>query len=177
MVTNQDPFPEFVPGLIRRKVRQMIRSSHYQSQDAEDLQQELSLHLVERLPRFDPQRGSINAFVNTVLERRASTLKWDRWCAKRDDHRCLSFEDDLPERGDFQQQERQRDLALDLRQALATLPEPLRELAERLKTHAISEIAREFRLSRTTIYKRLRDLRQSLENTGWKQPEQNAPRG
>jgi transcriptional regulator of acetoin/glycerol metabolism len=42
---------------------------------------------------------------------------------------------------------------------LATLPDDLRDLAERLKRQSVSEVARELRVPRTTLYRNLERLR------------------
>ena len=60
-------------------------------------------------------------------------------------------------------------LVQDLAEAMAKLPDKLRELAERLKTETVSEIARDKGIARTTLNESVRRLRRRFENAGLKE--------
>ncbi|MCX7428988.1 MAG: hypothetical protein NTW96_25600 [Planctomycetia bacterium] len=51
---------------------------------------------------------------------------------------------------------------------MVTLPDRLRDLAERLKSQTISKIARDIGVPRTTLNESVRRLRQRFENGGLK---------
>ncbi len=59
-------------------------------------------------------------------------------------------------------------LAQDVADVISTLPEELRDLAERLQTASLSEIARDKSIPRTTLTGAVRRLRQRFENVGLK---------
>jgi RNA polymerase sigma-70 factor (ECF subfamily) len=60
-------------------------------------------------------------------------------------------------------------LAGDVADVLAKAPEELRDLAERLKTQSVSEIARDTGVPRTTLYEAVRHLRRRFESAGLKE--------
>jgi DNA-directed RNA polymerase specialized sigma24 family protein len=60
-------------------------------------------------------------------------------------------------------------VAEDVATAIASLPEPLKDLAERLKHQTISEISRDLGISRSTLNHRLVRLRQRFEAMGMRE--------
>jgi hypothetical protein len=68
------PFGQFAADLIRRKARELCRLSAFQNCDRTDIEQELRLLLVKRLPKFDASIAHFNAFVTTVVERFCASL-------------------------------------------------------------------------------------------------------
>ena len=85
----------FARRLIRRKARQLARKDTFSPTDREDVEQELWLHLCQRLPQFNPAKGTIYAFVVTILERRTATLLRRYEAPKRDSRRCSSLSKNL----------------------------------------------------------------------------------
>jgi len=59
-----------------------------------------------------------------------------------------------------------RDLAFDLAEALAALPPKLRRLCKRLQEANVTDIAREERVSRKTVYAWIKKIREKLEDRG-----------
>jgi len=57
------------------------------------------------------------------------------------------------------------DLAIDVREAIATLPDDMRELVDLLMVYSPSDLARELGVPRTTIHDRIRKLRWHLRKT------------
>jgi len=146
----------------------MIFQFSFTREDQADLEQELRLRLLQREAKFDERRGSVESFVTTVLKHQASNILRDRWCQKRDDHGTLLLETEVT------RVEPSPDLALDLRKVLEQLPPSLRELANHLQRDTVTAAAKELKLSRTTIYKRMRELRERLENAGLKKYLKNS---
>lgn len=60
----------FTSDLIRRKAAQACRSRGFVRSDFDDLCQELFMAVWMQAGRFDPQRGSLEAFVTLVVETR-----------------------------------------------------------------------------------------------------------
>ena len=156
--------------------------------DREDLEQEMALDLLLRLPKFDPERACLNTFIARVVERRVSTIIRHRTAAKRDcrSHVCsldepipgvegCSTRHDMISQGDcdlrvgrYGRSEVERlDLRIDVSLVLAGLPPELRALAERLCTHSVTEIARELGVPRSTLYETgIARLRKAFEDKG-----------
>ena len=59
-------------------------------------------------------------------------------------------------------------LAHDMADVIAKLPDELRDLANRLKTQTVSAIARDMGIPRTTLTDRLRSIRKRFEKAGLK---------
>ncbi len=180
----------FAHGIIHRKAKQLIGRAGFTKQDRKDIEHDLILRLLQALRSFDPARAHRNAFITTVIERSVANILRDKRAEKRDHRRICSLnivigeeEDETPiELGDTISQ-RELDVRLgqarrighqlsqlkqDLQEAIDKLPDALRDLAERLKTQNVSEIARDLGVPRTTVHHSVRRLRQRFENTGLK---------
>lgn len=64
----------FAGRFILKKVRSILRALRLPWTDHDDLAQQLRLELVARAQRFDPSRGTWEAFVLTVVNARARSL-------------------------------------------------------------------------------------------------------
>jgi RNA polymerase sigma-70 factor (ECF subfamily) len=162
---------QFARWIIRRKVRLLIGHAGFTKQDRPDIEQELLVRLLQSLDQFDPNRRHFNVFAATVIGRAAARILRERLAKKRDNGQMCSLNkakdgcstepvDPRPSH------EEQVDLATDLAEVLARLPEELRDLAERLKSRSLSEVARDLGVPRTTLHRRLRRLRQCFEDGG-----------
>lgn len=178
----------FAWGIIHLKVDQLIGRVGFTEQDREDLLQELAFHLFQRLPAFDPSQGHQNVFVATVIERFVANIIRDRMVQIRNRRKTFSL-DELQERGANgatrerseplderpyteargirpPSAEKRAELQLDVQAVLRRLPLRLRDLAVRLQTQSVTEIARELRVSRSTIARRVARLRVWFEGAG-----------
>ena len=159
---------------IRRKAKQLVGKAGFRPADREDIEQELALRVWSGSRNFDPEVGHCGAFVTTVLERAANSLLRLRNSHKRGNghgHRPLTIEYEDPEEGAAGDEtalalcstepshESVFDLAHDVAVVLDQLPPHLRELAEELKQQSVTEIFRRTDVSRSTIYKRITELR------------------
>ena len=177
----------FEYGIIKRKVRQIIGRAGYTKQDRKDLEHELITRLLQGLKLFDPSVAHRKSFVTAVVERAVANILRDAKAEKRQHDRVTSLhllievtEDGPTELGetmtmrefncrrcrDPRSEEELAQLTFDLGEFLATLPEELRDLAERLKTQSIAAIAREVGVPRTTLNDTVRHLRQRFEQAG-----------
>ena len=64
----------FAAHLIRQKAKQLIRRPEFAKSDQPDLEQELSLRVIEAFPKFDPEVAHWNAFVTTIVERNVASI-------------------------------------------------------------------------------------------------------
>jgi len=165
--------------LARRKARQLTGRLGFTESDREDIEQELLLGWLQALPRFDPLKGHLNVFSTVVLTRLTIAIWRHRQLAKSDWRKQIRLDavdnDDgrtITSRVHEYRTRRWRrsdaecvDLAIDVAARIASLPPDLRELAERLKSQSISEIARALGTSRKTIYHKLKRLRRYFANT------------
>jgi len=173
----------FAARYIRRKAWQLVGVAGYSRGDQADLQQDLAVALLQRIPKFNPGRGHWNVFVVTVIERQVATLL----AARRARKRLAAVErlalqtsavgDASPHvaqiairgqqaarpyaagRDELETFESQHDIALVLRR----LPAELRIVWDWLQTDTVRDTARGLRVSPQTIYQRLKRLRLAFQ--------------
>ncbi len=174
----------FTRGIVRRKVSQIIGRVGFTNQDRSDLEHELILRVLQSLPSFDPGQAHRNVFTTTVVERFVANILRDKQASKRDHRRISSLnvminitnegptelaqtigQRELDARRNVRPRsdEDLSQLARDLADIIATLPADLRDLAERLKSQTVSEIARDKGVPRTTVNHWVHRLRQRFE--------------
>jgi len=69
---------EYVRWLVSRKSKQLVGKAGLTKSDREDIEQELTLHLLERWDHYDPSRGSERTFVARVIDNEVARLLRDR---------------------------------------------------------------------------------------------------
>jgi RNA polymerase sigma-70 factor, ECF subfamily len=177
----------FVRDLIRRKARQIIGRAGLTAQDREDVEQELLLRAIRRLSGRDPQQAHAPAFIITVINHLVANLLRDRGTRRPPSsphslaapiltpegpmdlaaamgRRELEARLGVGGRSDAELAQ----LVADVADVVAGLPAELRELAERLKTQSVAEIARDLSVPRMTLYQKVRLLRMRFERAGLK---------
>jgi len=179
----------YARDVIRHKAWQLIGKYGFTLDDYDDLQQDMMLDLVRRLGKYDPGKAALSTFVARIVDRKLSNLIRHQRQKKRDYRQqvcsldaqvedrdgqprgldeILSQDtyDDEVGRHDRPYAER-RDLTLDLTLVLDELPEDLRQLARRLRTRTVAEIARELGVPRSTLYEKgIARLRKIFEDKG-----------
>jgi RNA polymerase sigma-70 factor (ECF subfamily) len=183
---SQHALSDYAKSLIRYKARQLTRRPGFTEFDQEDLEQEMILDLLERLPKYDSSKATQNTFVARVIENKISKLIRYRKTRKRD-YRCegcslndeILDENEMPiERSQTISQDEcdirlglrnricgeQNQLQIDISWALSELPENLREIAECLKTKTITETAQGLNIPRATLYDSIKRLRLLFED-------------
>jgi len=171
---------EYVARLVRIKARQLVGKAGFTESDREDIEQELILHLIERLPEYDPRRSSRHTFIARVVEHKVADLIRYRTAGMRDPRRVERSLDepvtgaegeqaDLASMtpGDERTPGEPHDAAIDLAEALEGLPPHLRALCKRLPEATIQEIADEFGVTRRTVYRWIEEIRARLGETGF----------
>lgn len=156
---------------IREKARQIAARSGYSCADVGDLEQDLAIQVLSRLPRFDPAKADLTRFVRLLLSHAVSTVLRDR--RRRNRRASGSLEAVVRNAGDRELVDAQSGaaveeltLTLDVAKVLATLPPRLRRVAEALKAHSVTAAARRLKLSRAAVYRRLAELREAFAAAG-----------
>jgi RNA polymerase sigma factor (sigma-70 family) len=170
---------------LRDKARRLSRRSDFRNQDAEDVEQDLLLKLCRSRHRFDPARGTLHSFVNTVTERELASLARRQRAAKRNPTGSVSLTSRIPghdgsvelgstlldseahrHRGQSSRSSAEEaELRLDIDEVARTLLEPLRDLADRLMREKSAQVARDRNVPRTTQNEELKRLRRRFERS------------
>jgi RNA polymerase sigma-70 factor (ECF subfamily) len=160
---------ETTAKLIRVKSRQIVRQARLPRTDREDLEQQLTLHLLARLPGYDPAIRPRDAHVRMLLRQGAATVLRSLRACKR----CgpaVSLSATLPEepidREGLPSDRDRAEVASDVAEAVASLPAELREIAELLTNHTVAELVHRLGVSRSTLYRRVADIRATFEARG-----------
>ena len=74
---------EYAKTVIRVKARQLCRRPSFSTSDADDVEQDLFLHLLNQISQFDPSRGSLNTFIARVVDSAVAMLVRERGRNKR----------------------------------------------------------------------------------------------
>lgn len=179
----QTPFDEQTRAQIRHQARRMIGKAGYTLPDREDLEQELLLWLWQHQDGFDPSEGEWSTFVAMVLRKKAISLL-RRNAAVRRDHRpvrSLHEKEQSPEGipTEMIHHLEQRDLdrhrgvehlsdlellmlKMDLPGLLSEMSGELQMIAGRLQHQCIQEIVEQTGIPRTTLRRRIREIREWL---------------
>ena len=187
--SSREELDEYAVQLIKYKARQLVGRAGYSEDDRPDIEGDLTLDLLRRLPKFDPSRASRNTFIARVVEHGVARLIERREAPMRDVRRCTAslndrIEDDegkSVERGDLIDQDTylesigqptmpladQVTQRVDLERVRATLTPEMRELWERRADgQTFTEISRETGIPRGTLYERMKQLRKLVEDAG-----------
>jgi DNA-directed RNA polymerase specialized sigma24 family protein len=147
------------------------------SHERDDIRQELLLDVLNRIKAFDPRRGSLGAFVGTLIAHRTAELArqlyrqravesppWDppapRECDSGGDAEAgteVGADDELE----------LTHLRLDLERSLSSISSADLALCRQLIEYAPTEISRSERLSRASIYRRIKGIRTHLLMVGF----------
>lgn len=175
--------------LIRYRAWKLAGAGGFSRSDRPDIEQELRIALLERIDKFDPQRGHWNVFACTIVERTIATMFTPRRAAERtrkfeaDSLSTLIAAEDQVETmlGQLVTAEEQArlsgravrhhvdevDLAADVATVLASLPPELRDVAERLQSTNPTALARELNIPRRTLRDWMATIREAFERAGF----------
>ena len=83
----------FTITLVRIKARQLCRRSDFSRSDYDDLRQDMRLYLLEKAHLFDPERGTLEAFVTRILRTWvAMRLRYRSRQKRCESHKVVSLE-------------------------------------------------------------------------------------
>jgi RNA polymerase sigma factor (sigma-70 family) len=175
---------EYARAAIRAKAARLCRQPGFQRRDQEDLEQELVIHLLVRLQGYEPERSSINTFIDRVLDsavrmelRRAHRLK--RGHGRRPesldaDTPTGPLRDAVPQdahsrrtgttSADPRDEQTDRDA---LQSAIDSLPDNLRRLCERLMEIGKTRLAAELGISPRQVGNLIEQILPTLLRAGF----------
>lgn len=179
---------DFAARLIHRTAIRIIEKSRLTGADKGDIQQDLWLELLTRLPKYQVHRGHPRAFITLVLKNHAASILKAMTAAKRargvpirslnkvisddsDDpqelHETISVDDYLRlTRGPVRTEEERLDLALDVREFIAKLPPSDRVVCLLLIERDVTDIAGVIGIPRSTLRDLISRLRSTTEGLG-----------
>jgi RNA polymerase sigma-70 factor (ECF subfamily) len=189
-VLNDDfneKFDRFTRGIVRRKISQLMGRAGLTTQDRQDLEQDFFARILQSLRLFNPDVAHRNKFITAVVERYVANILRDKKATKRDHRRISSLnvpigigDEELTELAQTisdreldarlgrkrLREDELAQLAIDLADVIATLPEDWRTLLELRKSQTMPEIANELGVPRTTLNTWVQHIRQRFEKGG-----------
>jgi RNA polymerase sigma factor (sigma-70 family) len=157
-------------GLVRRKARRLARRAVFADMEVADLEQELMVRLLAALDRFNSNEGRLDAYVTGVLSRLVAFLIRQRSAKKRYPVGQRSLDATVEASlNDFPHDESAEELInlnIDLAEVLELLAPDQRDLAERLRTQSLAEIARDMKVPRSSLQRRVERIRRRFEDRG-----------
>ncbi len=187
--TRTNVLTKYAQAQIRTRAKQLVRRPGFSSWAQEDIEQELTLHLLERADRFDPRRGSLNTFVARVVASGAAMLarkveREKRWTGQK--IRSLSELEAQPDGPPLpldrivEQKDLDRrrgttsvssddlfELAADIESIIASLPPKLQRVCRSLRSSNLKETEADVGLSRRRLRKAIDMIRQHFRNLGF----------
>jgi len=178
----------FTITLIRIKARQLCRRSDFSRSDYDDLRQDMRRYLLEKAHRFDPTRGTVEAFVTNCINTWVAMQLRYRGRQKRcDSYKAVSLErtpvecdGDITSLGAVLLEEDGQRLTqtypmspiehFELREAIEHVMQGLepddRALLTHVAQHGVASAARERNVSRRQINNALARMRSRFEKAG-----------
>lgn len=159
---------------IKIRTHSLINSGCFCLAEFDDIFSELKKKVILVLKYYDPTKGNIKTYVKKILERKSIDLTRERLAEMRQCRQMLSIEElfNETELGNakmlsefFCAQTDAGFAEFDLNLAIANLPKDLRSVYRLLsKSYNATEIAKVLRKSRTTINKRIAEIRRLLKD-------------
>lgn len=148
---------DYARWLVELTADRLIGHGEFAENEREDLQQELLLRLLESWPAFDPRKSRPLTFVAIVTRNAASKLVRQR----RMERQHIRF---VPESPDVEVPSHVPtvDRRCDVATVLARLPPELQELAGRLMSESVTEVARSDGVPLSDIKRQVRQLREAF---------------
>lgn len=173
--SRPDVLNDYARKVIRIKARQLAQRRELRGSDRDDIEQELTLELLKQAHHFDIRRASLNTFVARVIDTAVAMLLRARRARKRAGESTTRSLDAVGASGDpegvpvpddapgppVRAADAERDARF--RTAIATLPEPLRRLWERLLVGTPTAAARDLGISRRQVRGGIAAIRKHLE--------------
>ena len=162
----------------------LVRRGRFTVDDWDDLRQEMFLDLLQRLPRFRPERGDWHGFVRGIMRNRSAALAVEqekhslRFAGETGDGAPGNDENGLEPLTDAPGEDSSTEvqLRLDVQRVLLRLPEHLRAVALLLRDMSVAGICQHTGKSRSGINHFIRQIRAAFEEAGLT-PERLAKRG
>jgi len=193
-LSNQEIAPElieFAMPLVERTAHKIKTRPELRDMDVEDIEQDLLLHVCERAPSYNPELGSVKAFVTQVVVNGVGMLlrKVTRQRSNPSEGMEITSLSDYVDGPDLKSEERIVGMSSDdgdrLRQTesrnpiadielsdaieerIATLPKDLRPIARELMTSNQKETAETLGLSRRKMDAAMAKIREHFGEIDW----------
>lgn len=163
-------------NLIRSKARKLVGNYGFTWADFDDIQQEMLLELVQRLPNFDSSRSPLTAFITRVVKNKRADIIARRLSPSKEHFREeVSLNKPLHQEGRavelcdtlVEATGPDKSLGIDFERALAGLPADQRRLwGLRVQGLTLTEIATQSGIARATLYGRWAKLCEHLKQAG-----------
>jgi RNA polymerase sigma-70 factor (ECF subfamily) len=173
---------------IWSKAIQLSKQEGFRADEWPDLQQELVVHVLEQLPKYDPRRGKREHFLASIISHKATDMLRIRR-AKQRGHQVevVSLHEQVPTAGDEQVlvedlvaedalqvqrglsgrvTEEQIHCRIDVLRVEATLTVKQQDICRRLRVSSITEVAVELRMPRATLCDEIRKIRSAFRRAG-----------
>ena len=194
--SNRNPLPQYVTTLIRITVHRTIGRYRFTESDRDDLEQQITLEVIRRRPRFDPAKAQENTFLARVVKHAIADIIAARKAACRDYRReeaslsqwvLVEGDSSHPFRNEWAtgadlvtEQDARRhlgkpsiapeelgDLIIDMSDAAAALPDRLRSVYEHLKElGSARKVAKATGCHHSTVYDAIKEIRKHFEEAG-----------
>jgi len=188
---NQHTILDYAGKLIKAKTQKLIRNAGFTKSDSDDIEQEIMLDLISRLPQFDPNKATLKTFVARVVRNKTYNIIRHRRQEARDYLRescsineyiddgeggqiertaTLSDEEQVARKGgrNISMQE-EVNTRLSIEAVLAHLPDSLKQLCELLMHENVAQAARRLGVPRTTLNDHVHKLRQVFLEAGFEE--------
>ena len=179
-----DPQSRVARNVVVR-AQKLAKTGNLPGLEAEDIRQELLLHLVKRHPSYDPTRAGYETFADRVLANRIATLAaptsaiqgnrtWvdiEAPVQKKDGEGTVPLSETLGDAAAlFNAPQRSSDeaicLIIDVRRLIASLTYPCQLVALAILEFDLNEIPRLLGLHRSTVHDRIRAIRKAAFDLG-----------
>ena len=182
-MSHQFRFDRFEQWLIADKARQLAGKVGFTQSDVEDIAQEIRLDVVERLSRFDPAKSNRHTFISMLVAKCVASII-ERECAQKRNYgrRPHSLNAPIRDAEDREvelhqalgedarrpgcSEEERRDLIVDVRRVVASLPDDLRTWCKVFASQGIREASREFDVPRCRLQRIKAKIREAFEQAG-----------
>ena len=162
---------------IRRKAAELAGKYGFAADEMNDISQELSLHLLRHWSSFDESKSKASTFITSSVDGKVCEMIRNQKREKRDSLRecplsqdVNAFESGLLDGVRGQPLLNEQDiveLQVDCEVVLKRLPTDLREIAVLLKDNCPEAIARQLGMSRTTMHRRIAEIREYFVAVGY----------
>ena len=158
---SKHKFWNYAHNISRCKAKTLIGHYGFTEHDLPDIEQELLMELIKKLPHYDPEIARETTFIMRVTEGKIADLISYRLASCRDWKRrnistkeSESLLENIPVNDEIDIY-----LALDISDFIGKLPKELTEICELLKHYTITEILEEYPISRTAFHHKLKKLK------------------
>ena len=141
-------FDPQIAALIKHKAKRLIGRYGFRRDDREDLEQELAMHVVAGMQKYEPSRASARTYADRIISSKIASIIERATAQKRDRRRERPLQDDVVL---LARSTPATDLVADVRCAVAALPPDLRALVTLFENHSQAEVARRTGLSRQRV--------------------------